>query len=99
MMFCEPHRTLPRDTLFPLAVSMYSDLLKWMSGSSIVSAKKTGFTAIYHREINRHRSCNQVKDLGQYSFELQDPEGLKLQSFLFSAIFVYWHENTDATDS
>ena len=36
MMFWEPQRTLALETLFPLAVSMYSALLKGMSGNSIM---------------------------------------------------------------
>ena len=43
MIFWDPQRTLTRDTLFPLAVSMYSDLLKWMSGNSILSENKIIF--------------------------------------------------------
>merc|ERR1719470_465810 len=35
MMFWDPQRTLALDTRLPLAVSIYSALLKWRSGNSI----------------------------------------------------------------
>ena len=39
MMFWEPQSTLALDTLLPLAVSMYSALLKGMSGNSMIVCK------------------------------------------------------------